>query len=113
MHVLRTDIDEDQRKKNDVPKKSCRPCKIASPLYLLVLMSIILRADGILGKMAGTGYGEQVTEPRGDSHCRRKKAGSCRLFHLRTKPQPKFFSTKLQFTSLSRKVSTYFGRWLR
>jgi len=28
---------------------------------LLVLMSIILHSDGLLGKIAGTVYGEQVT----------------------------------------------------
>ncbi|HXE21544.1 MAG TPA: hypothetical protein VN617_04335, partial [Rhodoferax sp.] len=40
-----------------------------------------------------------------------KKAGSRRLSVFRVMlPQPKFFSAKLQFTSLSRKVSTYFGR---
>ena len=65
MHVLRTDIDEDPRrnKQNDAAEKSCRPYKIANLLHLPVLMSIILRVDGILGKLAGTGYGEQVTEP--------------------------------------------------
>ena len=29
-------------------------------LYLLVLMSIILHSDGLLGKIAGTVYGEEV-----------------------------------------------------
>ena len=33
---------------------------ICSSLNLLVLMSIILRVDGLLGKMAGTVYGGQV-----------------------------------------------------
>ena len=28
-------------------------------------MSTILRVDGLLGKMTGTAYGEQVTVPRG------------------------------------------------
>jgi hypothetical protein len=34
---------------------------ICSSLYLLVLMSIILQCDGLLGKMSGTVYGGQVT----------------------------------------------------
>ena len=34
---------------------------VCSSLYLLVLMSIILRSDGLLGKITGTVYGEQVT----------------------------------------------------
>ena len=34
---------------------------ICSSLCLLVLMSIILRVDGLLGKMTGTAYGEQVS----------------------------------------------------
>ena len=34
---------------------------ICSSLYLLVLMSIIFRVDGLLGKITGTAYGEQVT----------------------------------------------------
>ena len=33
---------------------------ICSSLYLLVLMSIILQVDGLLGKMTGTVYGGQV-----------------------------------------------------
>ena len=33
---------------------------ICSSLYLLGLMSIILKNDGLLGKMTGTVYGEQV-----------------------------------------------------
>ena len=33
---------------------------IWSSLYLLVLLSIILRVDGLLEKMNGTVYGEQV-----------------------------------------------------
>jgi hypothetical protein len=33
---------------------------ICSSLYLLVLMSIILQCDGLLGKMSGTVYGGQV-----------------------------------------------------
>ena len=36
---------------------------ICSSLYLLVLMAIILRVDGLLGKMTGTVYGKQVTYP--------------------------------------------------
>ena len=35
---------------------------ICSSLYLLVFMSIILRIDGLLGKMTGTVYGEQVNK---------------------------------------------------
>jgi hypothetical protein len=35
---------------------------ICSSLYLLVLMSIILRVDGLLGNMNGTVYREQVTK---------------------------------------------------
>jgi hypothetical protein len=34
---------------------------ICSSLYLLVLMSITLRVDGLLGKITGAVYGEQVT----------------------------------------------------
>ena len=33
---------------------------ICSSLYLLVLMSIILQCDGLLGNTAGTVYGEPV-----------------------------------------------------
>ena len=33
---------------------------ICSSLYLLVLMSIILQVDELLGKMTGTVYGGQV-----------------------------------------------------
>ena len=35
---------------------------ICSSRYLLVLMSIILEVDGLLGKMTGTVYGGQVTD---------------------------------------------------
>ena len=38
---------------------------IRSSLYLLVLMSIIFHIDGLLGKMAGTVYGEQITPALG------------------------------------------------
>jgi hypothetical protein len=34
---------------------------ICSSLNLLVLMSIILQVDGLLGKMTGTVYGGQVS----------------------------------------------------
>ena len=34
---------------------------ICSSLYLLVLISIILRVDGLLGKMTGTGIGGRST----------------------------------------------------
>ena len=34
---------------------------ICSSLYLLVLISIILQVDGLLGNMTGTVYGGQVT----------------------------------------------------
>jgi hypothetical protein len=35
---------------------------ICSSLNLLVLMSIILRVDGLLGNLAGTVYGGQVSK---------------------------------------------------
>jgi hypothetical protein len=35
---------------------------ICSSLNLLVLMSIILQCDGLLGNMAGTVYGGQVKD---------------------------------------------------
>lgn len=45
-----------------IPASTCRrKPMICSSLYLLVLMSIILRVDGLLGKMTGTVYGGQVS----------------------------------------------------
>ena len=45
-----------------MPDSAClKKPMICSSLYLLVLMSIILRIDGLLGKMKATAYGEQVS----------------------------------------------------
>ena len=47
---------------------------ICSSLYLLVLMSIILRVDGLLGNMNGTVYGEQVMPAS-----KNRSASSCQI----------------------------------
>jgi hypothetical protein len=44
-----------------MPASACRrKPMICSSLNLLVLMPIILRVDGLLGKITGTAYGAQV-----------------------------------------------------
>jgi hypothetical protein len=55
-----------------MPASAClKNPMICSSLYLLVLMSIILHGDGLLGKMIGTVYGGQV-----------KPSGRIEQFHM-------------------------------